>query len=269
MRFDLKLKGKYVFVVFFIILIISVGTFAYTYQQSIPNPGHGSDNVWIFLNGGVIDLQTAISGGLLNGTVQSGSYSPLNVSSGHSGNEILVKSNGVEKTLQSAIDDGSLCCKGCVASSEGYSIAIVEGHSASGIIIANILGVEKTLQQAIDDGEFCKYSLTVTRDGVGTSAVSSAPGNIACGSNCVANYVKGTTVSLTATPAQHFAQWTGSCSGSSSSCSLVIGSDSTVGARFNPYCGDGACNGGETCSSCSGDCGGCPPPPGGGGGGGS
>lgn len=36
-----------------------------------------------------------------------------------------------------------------------------------------------------------------------------------------------------------------------------------------PYCGDGSCNNGEGCSSCSADCGECPPPapPGGGGGG--
>lgn len=27
-----------------------------------------------------------------------------------------------------------------------------------------------------------------------------------------------------------------------------------------PYCGDGVCNGGETCSGCAGDCGACPPP---------
>jgi len=35
----------------------------------------------------------------------------------------------------------------------------------------------------------------------------------------------------------------------------------------SPYCGDGSCNNGETCSSCSSDCGSCPPPSGGGGGG--
>jgi len=33
-----------------------------------------------------------------------------------------------------------------------------------------------------------------------------------------------------------------------------------------PYCGDGTCNNGETCSSCVGDCGACPVSPGGGGG---
>lgn len=35
-----------------------------------------------------------------------------------------------------------------------------------------------------------------------------------------------------------------------------------------PFCGDGVCNGDETCSSCPGDCGACAPPGGGGGGGG-
>jgi PGF-pre-PGF domain-containing protein len=36
-----------------------------------------------------------------------------------------------------------------------------------------------------------------------------------------------------------------------------------------PFCGDGTCNGAETCSTCSADCGSCPPSGGGGGGGGS
>lgn len=35
----------------------------------------------------------------------------------------------------------------------------------------------------------------------------------------------------------------------------------SVGAPPVPYCGDGSCNNGETCSTCPGDCGGCPPPP--------
>ena len=268
MRFDLQLKGKYVFVVF-IILLISVGAFAYTYQQPIPNPGHDGDGIWIFLNGNLIDLQTAITSELINGTVQSSSGSAFSISSGHSGNEILIKSNWVEKSLQGAIDDGSICCKGCASSDGGYSNALVEGHSAREIIIATLAGVEKSLQGAIDDGEFCKYSLTITHDWVGPSAISASSGNIACGANCVAYYAKGKAVTLTASPAQHFAQWTGKCSGSSSSCNLIVDSDSQVGARFNPYCGDSACNGGESCSSCSGDCGACPPPSGGGGGGGS
>jgi hypothetical protein len=34
-----------------------------------------------------------------------------------------------------------------------------------------------------------------------------------------------------------------------------------VGAPPPPVCGDGQCNGGETCSTCATDCGACPPPP--------
>ncbi|MBR9699154.1 hypothetical protein GOV09_01710 [Candidatus Woesearchaeota archaeon] len=49
-------------------------------------------------------------------------------------------------------------------------------------------------------------------------------------------------------------------------------SEITLGEQVDPSCGDNVCNGGETCSTCSGDCGSCAPPPppssGGGGGGG-
>lgn len=39
---------------------------------------------------------------------------------------------------------------------------------------------------------------------------------------------------------------------------------STYRTIENPFCGDGSCNNGESCSSCSGDCGTCPPSSGGG-----
>ncbi|MBM3234391.1 hypothetical protein FJZ19_04850 [Candidatus Pacearchaeota archaeon] len=50
----------------------------------------------------------------------------------------------------------------------------------------------------------------------------------------------------------------------------IYGSGNYTGTTtLSLYCGDGICNNGETCSSCSGDCGACPvtPSPGGGGGG--
>ncbi len=51
----------------------------------------------------------------------------------------------------------------------------------------------------------------------------------------------------------------GSCNGGEtcSSCSADCG----VCPPPPPGCGDGSCNGGETCSTCSADCGVCPPPP--------
>jgi hypothetical protein len=53
----------------------------------------------------------------------------------------------------------------------------------------------------------------------------------------------------------------GVCNGaeSCSSCSYDCGSCPPPAA----YCGDGVCNGSESCSSCAGDCGACPPPDGG------
>ncbi|MCK4589617.1 MAG: hypothetical protein KAT77_04180 [Nanoarchaeota archaeon] len=43
----------------------------------------------------------------------------------------------------------------------------------------------------------------------------------------------------------------------------------TYSSSEGPYCGDGSCNGDETCSSCAADCGSCPSSPSGSGGGGS
>ena len=45
--------------------------------------------------------------------------------------------------------------------------------------------------------------------------------------------------------------WTGTIS-CSASCEIDYS-----GCSMSPYCGDGTCNNGETCSSCSGDCGSC------------
>ena len=48
--------------------------------------------------------------------------------------------------------------------------------------------------------------------------------------------------------------------------SLNVTGFSTYEMTGRVWCGDGQCNGGESCSSCSADCGSCPPPPGNGGG---
>src|SRR5258708_24500952 len=49
-----------------------------------------------------------------------------------------------------------------------------------------------------------------------------------------------------------------------SACSSRGGNDSATSddafRHHHPYCGDGACNGVETCGTCPEDCGPCPPP---------
>ncbi len=80
------------------------------------------------------------------------------------------------------------------------------------------------------------YSLTVTKSGTGTgSVVSSGSSYINCGSVCSSSSIPaGTTVTLTATPSSSssFVGWSGACNGSSSTCTVTVGSSLSVGAIF-------------------------------------
>ena len=74
------------------------------------------------------------------------------------------------------------------------------------------------------------YNLNVTKTGTGSGSIT-ANGSI-CNGSCSFSY--GTTVTLTATPASgsSFSGWTGACSGSASTCSVVLNGNQTVGASF-------------------------------------
>jgi hypothetical protein len=76
-------------------------------------------------------------------------------------------------------------------------------------------------------------TLTVTKSGAGSGAVTSNPAGIDCGPDCQETYNSGTAVTLTATAAagSYFANWTGACSGSST-CFVPMNANVTVGARF-------------------------------------
>ena len=77
------------------------------------------------------------------------------------------------------------------------------------------------------------FPLTVSLSGNGT--VTSSPGGITCPSGaCTANFATDTSVTLTATPdsGASFSQWSGACSGSSSSCIVPITFARNVAATF-------------------------------------
>ncbi|HEX4870774.1 MAG TPA: DUF4394 domain-containing protein, partial [Nevskiaceae bacterium] len=78
-----------------------------------------------------------------------------------------------------------------------------------------------------------QFALSVTKTGSGT--VTSTPAGIDCGTVCTANYVSGTVVSLTATPAAGFVfdGWSGACTGSGA-CSVTVDQARSVGATFIP-----------------------------------
>jgi len=78
-------------------------------------------------------------------------------------------------------------------------------------------------------------TLSVTKSGLGTGAVTSSDSSINCGSTCRASYRKASKLSLAPAPSTGsvFAGWTGACSGSGK-CSLTVNprTEVTVGAIF-------------------------------------
>lgn len=78
------------------------------------------------------------------------------------------------------------------------------------------------------------YALSVTKNGTGGGTVTSTPAGITCGATCTANFVSGTTVSLSAAPASgsSFTGWSGACSGTGA-CSVAMNAAQSVTATFN------------------------------------
>jgi hypothetical protein len=77
-------------------------------------------------------------------------------------------------------------------------------------------------------------SLTVTKAGAGSGMVTSAPAGISCGTDCAESYELGASVTLTAAAGtgSRFTGWTGSCTGSVATCSLIMDSAKAATATF-------------------------------------
>ncbi|PYX94856.1 MAG: hypothetical protein DMG71_11260 [Acidobacteria bacterium] len=74
--------------------------------------------------------------------------------------------------------------------------------------------------------------LNVSVTGSGGGAVSSSPPGITCGQTCSATFNGGTSVTLTATPSSgnSFSGWSGACSGTSATCTIVLNSATSAAA---------------------------------------
>ena len=79
------------------------------------------------------------------------------------------------------------------------------------------------------------YVLTVMKTGMGTGTVTSAPGGITCGIDCMEPYLYNTMVTLTAAPLGNssFTGWSGPCSGTGT-CIVTVTAATTVFANFSP-----------------------------------
>jgi uncharacterized repeat protein (TIGR02543 family) len=78
------------------------------------------------------------------------------------------------------------------------------------------------------------YTLTVTKTGSGRGRVSSIPAGINCGTTCSSSYEAGTLVTLVATPAINsiFTGWSGACTGTGTTCRVLMTASKSVNARF-------------------------------------
>ncbi len=79
-----------------------------------------------------------------------------------------------------------------------------------------------------------RFTLTVSTTGIGKGTVTSSPPGINCGSACGSDFVIGTPVTLTATPAtlSIFTGWTGCDSENGSTCTVTMGANKSVSASF-------------------------------------
>jgi hypothetical protein len=82
--------------------------------------------------------------------------------------------------------------------------------------------------------EITRVELGVALDGTGTGTVTSDDEGIRCGTDCAETYTEGSAVVLTASPSgdSTFAGWSGSCVGTSPTCTVAVGGAGHVVASF-------------------------------------
>lgn len=100
------------------------------------------------------------------------------------------------------------------------------------------------------------FPLTVTKPGTGAGTVTSAPPGVSCGGDCAENYIAGTGVALTATPAagSAFSGWGIACAGTSA-CKVTMAGATSVSAGFTLLDTNPACASNSFFGSISGDTG--------------
>jgi hypothetical protein len=102
-------------------------------------------------------------------------------------------------------------------------------------------GTDPSVTVTMDAAKSCtatftlkQFDLSVALAGNGSGNVGSSPAGITCGVDCNEPYNVGTTVTLTATPdaSSIFTGWSGDCSGTDSTVTVIMDTDKTCTATF-------------------------------------
>jgi sugar lactone lactonase YvrE len=204
-------------------------------------------------NNQVIEAQQSLSS-LSFGAINVGARSAdIGVSIQNIGNQTLTGSVGPVSSTNFAEDEVNSNCTSGISLSPGATC--VEGFyaqpqsagpvSGSAIVSDNSLNSSPAMQtvnfSATGQGTVSSYLLTVTPVGSGAGTVTDNSSAISCnGSNgsatgtCSASYQSGSSVTLTATPAQGsvFLGWGGACTGFDPTCQVSMTQAFNVTASF-------------------------------------
>lgn len=135
---------------------------------------------------------------------------------------VAVKVSGTGLTWTSSNTMAATISATGLATGVGRGVTTISVSDSAGNTTSTVLTV-RTME-----------TLAVTRSGLGSGTVTSAPAGINCGTACSATYLDGTAVTLTATPAllSVFIGWTGCDSVSGNSCTVTMSAGRTVNAEF-------------------------------------
>ena len=131
-----------------------------------------------------------------------------------------------------------------------FTPATTSSETASLVFTDNSNGIPDSTQSVALSGTgsaIPTYTLTIGESGSGSGTVSSSPSGITCQPTCSASYPSGTSITLTEAPGagSAFGQWSGACTGSTTTCTFTITANATVTAAFN-LTGATACTGTTT-----------------------
>lgn len=121
------------------------------------------------------------------------------------------------------------------ATAAGYAVAAADaGHDLTCRVTATNLSGHAAATSAATGVNPTVETVIVSKSGAGAGTVTSSPAGISCGSACSHGFARGTTVTLTATPAagSTFTGWSGACS-RAGTCALTVNTDATVTATFS------------------------------------